>query len=149
VKVIVDANIIFSGILNSNGKIGDILINSDNYLELIAPKFLKLEISKYYPKLSTISGLSIEQIRESEIQICKQVAFLSDVVIRPETWHFAYNLVKDIDSKDTPYIAFSRHFDCKIWSGDKKLAKGLTQKGFNNFLDTDNLYKWLQEKKGR
>lgn len=33
VKIIVDANIVFSGILNSNGKIGDLLINSRKYFE--------------------------------------------------------------------------------------------------------------------
>lgn len=33
-KVIVDANIVFSAILNSNSKIGDVLINSGNNLSL-------------------------------------------------------------------------------------------------------------------
>jgi predicted nucleic acid-binding protein len=39
-KIVVDANIIFSGILNSNGKIGDLLINSDKMFSFIAPDFL-------------------------------------------------------------------------------------------------------------
>jgi predicted nucleic acid-binding protein len=132
VKLVVDANIVFSGILNSNGKIGDILINSGNYLELIAPKFLQTEISKYYLKLSKISGLNIEQIRKSEIQICKQVTFVSEDTIKAESWHFAHNLVENIDPNDTPYIAFSKHFNCKLWSGDKKLINGLEKKGFAN-----------------
>ena len=38
-NIIVDANIIFSGILNSNGKIGDLLINSDNFFSFIVPDF--------------------------------------------------------------------------------------------------------------
>jgi predicted nucleic acid-binding protein len=42
VKIIVDANIIFSGILNSNGKIGDLLINSKDVLQFIAPEFLRI-----------------------------------------------------------------------------------------------------------
>jgi len=33
-KIILDANIVFSGILNSEGKIGDILINFDKQLML-------------------------------------------------------------------------------------------------------------------
>lgn len=36
-KVIVDANIVFSALLNTNGKIGDLLLNSNNLIEFIAP----------------------------------------------------------------------------------------------------------------
>lgn len=32
-RIIVDANIIFSAILNTNGKIGDLLLNSHNIFE--------------------------------------------------------------------------------------------------------------------
>ena len=44
-KIIVDANIVFSGILNTNGKIGDLLINSKKQFEFIAPDFLRTEIT--------------------------------------------------------------------------------------------------------
>ena len=44
-NLIVDANIVFSGILNSNGKIGDLLINSTSVFEYIAPEFLRHEIA--------------------------------------------------------------------------------------------------------
>jgi len=47
-RIIVDANIIFSAILNTNGKIGDILLNSHKIFEFIAPRFLKEEIRKYH-----------------------------------------------------------------------------------------------------
>jgi predicted nucleic acid-binding protein len=40
-KVVIDANIVFSGILNTNGKIGDLLFNSYRDLEFIAPDFLR------------------------------------------------------------------------------------------------------------
>jgi predicted nucleic acid-binding protein len=43
VKIIVDANIVFSGILNSNGKIGDLLINSKGRFNFIAPEFLDMK----------------------------------------------------------------------------------------------------------
>jgi predicted nucleic acid-binding protein len=54
-------------------------------------------------------------------------------------------LVADIDPKDTHYIAYSNHFDCKIWSGDKLLIKGLKKKGFINFITTDQLFQLRQE----
>ena len=42
-KFILDANIVFSGILNTNGKIGDLLINSKQYFTFIAPDFCEVK----------------------------------------------------------------------------------------------------------
>jgi len=146
VRVIVDANIVFSGILNSKGKIGDLLINSRKYLEFIAPNFLREEIFKHYPRLCKISGMDLEQVRESEFQVCKDITFISEEQIRLSTWLESEKLVADIDPKDTHYIAYSKHFRCKIWSGDKVLMNGLSKKGFTNFTTTDELFKWRQNK---
>lgn len=46
-RIIVDANIVFSAILNTNGKIGDILINGGKRFEFIAPDFLRYEIKSH------------------------------------------------------------------------------------------------------
>jgi predicted nucleic acid-binding protein len=146
VRVIVDANIVFSGILNSDGKIGDLLINSGKFLNLIAPDFLRVEISKHHDKLCKISGLSSDQIREAEFQIFKNITFISEEQINEDAWVRAAMLTSEIDPNDTPYVAFSSHFRCKIWSGDKKLISGLRKKGFNNLITTDELFEWRKEK---
>lgn len=140
VKIIVDANIVFSGILNSNGKIGDLLINSKKCFEFIAPDFLRVEIRKHHTRLSKISGLTIENVKEAEFQICKDITFISEEQIKLAAWISAVQLVKDIDPKDAPYISFAKHFKCKLWSYDKVLKKGLEKKGFKNFISTEELY---------
>jgi predicted nucleic acid-binding protein len=145
VRFIVDANIIFSGILNTNGKIGDLLINSNKYFEFIAPDFLRTEIKKHYSKLIKISGLTIAQIQEAEFQIYKDIAFISEEQIKSSTWVAAEKLVADIDPNDTHYVAYSKHFKCKIWSGDKALMKGLAEKNFKKVITTDKLFT-LREK---
>lgn len=145
-RIIVDANIVFSGILNSDGKIGDLLINSGEYFSFIAPDFLRTEISRHHARLSKISGMTVDQVKEAEFQICKDITFISAEQIKKSIWLVAERLVKDIDPKDTHYIAYSKHFKCKIWSGDKTLIKGLAKKGFNNFITTEKLYDLLQSK---
>jgi predicted nucleic acid-binding protein len=145
VKIIVDANIVFSGILNSSGKIGDLLINSRKYLDFIAPDFLRSEIFKHHSRLCKISGMTLEQVREAEFQIYKDITFISEEQIKQSAWLSAEKLVADIDPKDTHYVAYSKHFRCKIWSGDKELITGLAKKGFKNFISTDELYKWQQD----
>lgn len=51
-REIVEAKIVFSGILNSKGKIDDLLINSRKGLEFIAPDFLQEEIFRHYPRIT-------------------------------------------------------------------------------------------------
>ena len=139
-KFIIDANIIFSGILNTNGKIGDLLINSRNYFDFIAPDFLRHEIRNKYQKIIKVSGLTLNQIQEIEYQIYKDIKFISDEQIKLSSWLIAEKLVSNIDPKDIPYIAFAKHFKCKIWSGDKVLIRGLSKKNFTQFVTTDELY---------
>ncbi len=105
-KVVVDANIVFSGILNTNGRIGDILINSLGLIDFIAPDFLRTEIRKHYPRLVKISKLSIDNVMESEFQVCKDIKFISEEQILGTNWEAAFESVKDIDEKDIHYVAF-------------------------------------------
>ncbi len=90
--------------------------------------------------------MTLEQVREAEFQVSHDITFISEEQIKESIWQSAENLVMDIDPKDTAYIAFSKHFKCKIWSGDKVLINGLAKKGFRNFVDTEELYKLRQEK---
>ena len=145
-KFIVDANIVFSGILNTDGKIGDLLVNSGKYFRFIAPDFLRAEIRKHHGRLVKISGMSIDEVMEAEYQICKDIAFISEEQISISNWKSAEKLVADIDPKDAIYIALAKQFKCKIWSGDMKLMKGLARKGFTRFITTAKLYK-LRERK--
>ena len=139
-KIVVDANIVFSGILKSNGKIGDLLINSSKFFSFIAPDFLRTEIYNHHDKLMEVSNLTLEQILESEYQIYKSITFISEEQISMESWCFANHLVSDIDPKDIVYIAYTKQFKCKLWTGDKKLTSGLIRKNYKNILTTDDLF---------
>lgn len=145
-KIIVDANIVFSGILKSEGKIGDLLINSGEHFKFIAPDFLRFEIHRHLDKLVKISGMSLEQVLEAEYQVCKSIHFISDEQISIENWKTAMELVHDVDVKDISYIAFSKQFKAKVWSGDKELINGLAKKRFTNFISTHNLWNLREEK---
>jgi predicted nucleic acid-binding protein len=147
VRFIVDANIVFSGLLNTNGKIGDLLINSGSYFTFIAPDFLRHEIRKHYPKLMKLSEMTQERMQETEFQIYKDILFISEEQIQVSHWLAAEALVADIDPKDTHYIAYAKHFDCKIWSGDKALMAGLAKKGFTSFVTTDELHELREQKR--
>jgi len=56
-KIVVDTNIVFSGILNSNGTIGRLLIRHKPHFEFYACDFLNAELIKHRSKLIKLTGL--------------------------------------------------------------------------------------------
>lgn len=138
-KIIVDANIVFSAILNTNSRIADIILNSNKTFEFIAPDFLQLEIKKYHSKIAKITKLSIEEIESVESKIFHPISFMSGFHIPEKIWLNAESITKDIDEKDIPYVAFSIFYKCKLWTGDKVLHNGLLKKNFKNIILTNEL----------
>jgi predicted nucleic acid-binding protein len=57
-KIIVDTNIIFSCLLNSQGTIGDLVFNSDNVFDFYSNQYMRFEIRKHWNKLKKISKLT-------------------------------------------------------------------------------------------
>ena len=140
-KVIVDANIVFSAILNSNGKIGDLLLNSEGNIKFVSLQYMLFEVTKYHNKIQKITGLPRSVIEKIQLKILKRITLFSEELISKESWMKAEDIVKDIDPKDTPYVAFSDSLGIKIWTGDKPLRKGLLNKGYNLEITTEELYK--------
>ena len=101
-RVIVDANIVFSAILNTNSKIADLLLNSKGTFEFIAPDYLQTELRKYHSKISKISKLTLSEIERIENKVTKPIIFMSGIHIPESKWISAENIVMDIDPKDTP-----------------------------------------------
>ncbi|MFY0653722.1 MAG: hypothetical protein JXQ96_16880 [Cyclobacteriaceae bacterium] len=139
-RIIVDTNIAFSAILNSQSLIGELIFNSEGSFEFFSPQFLKIEIDKYRPKLLKATSMKKKQLEASIQLVYKRIDFLSDKVISPASWHKAYDLVKRIDEKDTPFLATTIELDGILWTGDKKLIEGLRKKKFDKILSTRELY---------
>jgi predicted nucleic acid-binding protein len=49
------------------------------------------------------------------------------------TWAEARRLCREIDPKDTPFIALTLHLDGRLWTDDE-LINGLRPKGFDRFF---------------
>ncbi len=138
-KVVVDTNIIFSAILNSNGLIGELLFNSESQFEFYSSEFIVDELIKYRLKLSALTKMSTEQVDMSIRQVLKNIDLISSEVIPEVHWVSAYRLTSGIDEKDTPFIATALSIGGIVWTGDKKLISGLKKKGFHNIFTTSEL----------
>ncbi|MFY8186771.1 MAG: PIN domain-containing protein [Flavobacterium sp.] len=127
-NLVIDTNIVFSAILNPNSNIGDLLLNFQNKVSFYAPEFLLVEIEKYTSKIEKISNQTPEEIEVIKSLVLSKITFISEELIFEENWKKAYNLTIDVDENDTPFVVLALQLNAKLWSGDKKLNKGLLLK---------------------
>ena len=140
VKIVVDTNIVFSGILNSSSRIGRLLIASKQHFQFYSCDFLRLEITKHRSKLLKLTKLSELELLELESLVTQNITFINEALI-PETLLLsAERLVNDIDPNDTPFVALTKHLKAKLWTGDKILVEGLKAKRFRNLITTQELF---------
>lgn len=138
-KFVVDTNIAFSAVLNTEGKIGDLIMNSNGVLEFYACDTLRTELKKHRPKLLELSKMSEEQLDQSIYQITNCLAFTNEALVPFEYWTKAAELVRDIDMDDIAFVTLAEFLGIKLWTGDRVLIKGLARKGYTNFITTDEL----------
>lgn len=139
VKIVVDTNIIFSVLLNSNGTIGDLLFNSDRQFEFYSCGYMRHEIQKHWERLKKISKLSDEQLQTSYTQVALKLRFINEEIIPLETWLISEAITKEIDPDDTDFVALTKFLRATLWTGDKVLYNGLKKAGFKKTLNTAEL----------
>lgn len=138
-KIIVDTNIIFSGLLNTNGTIGDLLFNSEGVFEFYSCNYMRHEIEKHWEKLKSISKLSPSQLQESRFKLFERINFINEELIPAKTWLLSEEIVTNIDMDDVDFVALTKHLKGHLWTGDKELYNGLKQKGFKRIYNTAQL----------
>ena len=138
-KIVVDTNIIFSTLLNSNSNIGDLLFNSDKHFEFYSCSYMRYEIQKHWERLKKISKLSDEQLQVSYTQVLSKLKFINEEIIPVETWLASEEITKGIDIDDTDFVAMTKFLKATLWTGDKVLYNGLKKIGFKKLLNTTEL----------
>lgn len=139
--LVVDTNIVFSGILSPEGTISDLLLNSIDSFTFYAPSAIIDELDKHHKKLVKISGLSDSEIQFLRRMSLRKIELIDLESIRSTTWERALELTGNVDEFDAPFIALSLELEAPLWTGDKKLIKELKTKGIEWILDTNQIIK--------
>lgn len=145
IKVIVDTNIAFSAILNSSGRIGKVLFNSRDLFHFVSCKYMLTEIDRNRIKLQTLTGLEKVELNEIISSITGRINLISEEFISKANLLKAEAIVKDVDFNDLLFIGLTLELKGRLWTGDKKLIRGLTANGFNQFFTTSQLSSILDE----
>lgn len=124
-KIVVDTNIVFSAVLNSDGLIGELLFNSESQLEFFSTEFMIEELTKYKARIASMTTMSVEQVEISINQVLKKMTLIAPEAIAEKYWHEAFAITAGIDQDDSPFIAAALSLKASLWTGDKKLVRGL------------------------
>jgi predicted nucleic acid-binding protein len=139
-KIVVDSNIVFSAILNTKGKIGQLIINGSKYFDFYTIGLLKDEINNHKDKIFDLTGYTQDQFNKTFQLIASRLIFVDDILLTDNDLSKAIDLVSGIDPDDALFIALTNHLLGNLWTGDKKLINGLRKKGYSRIMNTDELY---------
>lgn len=136
---IVDTNILFSAILSPTGSIARFLRNLESYnICLKALTFLRKEFDHLYPKLIQLTGQEVEEVQAAE-NLFEHLDFVEDQTIPIAHFARAFKLIGAIDRDDLSFVALSISEDEFLLTGDRKLARGLLDKGYEKVISFSEL----------
>lgn len=139
-KIVVDSNVVFSAILNSKSKIGQLIINGSQYFDFYTVGLLKNEIIEHTDKILKLTGFTQYEFSETFQLITSRIKFVDDILLTEKDIDKALDLVFDIDNNDAMFVALNNHLLANLWTGDKRLINGLKKKGYLRILTVDELY---------
>ena len=140
VKIVVDTNIVFSALLNSNSRIGELLLDSRNRFEFYSCKYLQKEIHRHIDKIRRYSGLNDSDLSELIDLVESRIFFIDEELLPIVVVTEAKEWVADVDFDDFAFVAIAKYLDAWLWTGDKKLSAGLRRKGFGRVISTADLW---------
>ncbi|HVX28078.1 MAG TPA: PIN domain-containing protein [Parafilimonas sp.] len=140
-KVIVDTNIIFSCLLNSQGTIGDLIFNSETVFDFYSNEYMLYEIRKHWERLKKISKLTDFELQTSYDKLLIHLTFINEQLIPENIWRASETFVADIDIDDTDFVALTKYLKGILWTGDKPLYNGLKAKRSRSAYNTADLIK--------
>lgn len=139
-RIVVDTNIVFSAILNTNGKLSRIILQPKNRMTFYTTNFLYEELNKHKSKLIAISNYSEEDFQRAFTLIAKRIKIINFELIPKKDFENAFELVRNIDENDVEFVALTDHIKGKLWTSDNVLTKGLANKNWNKIITTKELY---------
>lgn len=132
-KVVVDTSSFFSFLLRQTTALRR-RFQTDSFYSFYCPRFFLVELFKHKERIAELSELEAEELLECFHELLARVHFVEDGSIPIGTWMEARRLCRDVDIKDTPFIALTLHLDGRLWTADEELKAGLRARNFDRFF---------------
>jgi predicted nucleic acid-binding protein len=143
-RIVVDTNIAFSAILNTNSRISKIILQPKSKLNFYSTDQLIVELAEHWNKLKKLSKYSEIDLHKAVNLIISKINFINVELIPTSLFLKSEKLTSKIDVDDTEFVALTEHIRGKLWTGDKELAKGLRSLNWDKLISTEELYKAIK-----
>jgi predicted nucleic acid-binding protein len=131
--LVVDTNVFFSLLLRRETEHRRIFL-TDTAHTFYCPRFFLVELFKHKERIARATELDEQELLECLHELLSHIHFVEEGSIPIGTWAEARRLGREIDPKDTPFIALTLHLDGRLWTDDAELINGLRPKGFDRFF---------------
>lgn len=108
-KIVVDTNIVFSAVLNSNARIAQILLSPKKRARFYSTNQLLSELQKHQTKLKNIAGYGDEDLARIISIVTKHIQFIDVRLISEKSYATALVLTRDVVIDDTEFVALTEH----------------------------------------
>jgi predicted nucleic acid-binding protein len=144
-KYVIDANILFSAFIS--GKEVYTFLFSEHTIYL--PDFAFLELEKYKQRIIKKTKLMEHEFQEFVLRLLKDVTVIPNLLLSQASLTKAYELCKEIDEKDTVYIAAALELNLTLVTSDKRLYTHLKTRDFSQIMLLGDVINMLPQFQGR
>ncbi len=117
-RLIVDANVVFSALIAYNQKIIDLFFSKD--IELFGPETLLKEIEEHKEEILEKTGYT-----DQDFEVILSLLYSRIELVPFSIFEKELSTAKELcpDPDDIEYFAAALYLDCPVWSNDKKLKE--------------------------
>ena len=133
-KLVLDTSVFFSLLLGRESAQRRRLIADPAY-SFHCPRFFLVELFKHKERIARASSLDEAELLDCFHELLARLSFMEEGTIAVGTWMEARRLCREVDPKDTPFVALALHLDCLLWTDDEELQRGLRCRGFDRFYE--------------
>ncbi len=129
-EYIADANVLMSILISGKSQ----YINTLHFFKFYAPEFAIIELNLYKNVILEKTRLDKIQFRDFAYEVFTRINFIPEFILQENSIIRAKELCKNIDIKDTNYVALAIDMNLTLLTRDIKLQKGLNKKKFKDVM---------------
>lgn len=136
-EYVIDANILFSAMVSGKEIYKSLFTMNKFYV----PDFAFSEMEEHKKTIITKTKLKNPQkLKDFTVLLFSNLVVIPNFVITEKSMRSAYELCRNIDEKDTIYVALAIELNKPLLTRDKSLYNGLVNKGFKLVFMFDNIF---------